>query len=40
MASRVGELVIVIGVWFLVYMSPAFRIYAEGLTQDGSQLIG
>jgi hypothetical protein len=39
-ASRVGELVIVIGVWFLVDVSSAFRFYAEGLTQDGSQLVG
>jgi hypothetical protein len=39
-ASRVGELVIVIGVWFLVDTSLAFRFYAKGLMQDGSQLVG
>jgi hypothetical protein len=39
---RVGELVIglVIGVWFLVDASSAFRFYAKGLTQDGTQLVG
>jgi hypothetical protein len=31
-ASRVRELVIVIGVWFLVDASSGFRFYAEGLT--------
>jgi uncharacterized membrane protein YdbT with pleckstrin-like domain len=36
----VGEVVIVIGVWFLVDASLVFRFYAEGLTQDGSQLVG
>jgi hypothetical protein len=28
-ASRVGELVIVIGVWFLIDTSLSFRLYAE-----------
>jgi hypothetical protein len=39
-ASRVVELVVVIGVWFLVDMFSAFRLYAKGLTQDSSQLVG
>jgi hypothetical protein len=38
-ASRVGELVVVVRVWLLVDTSSAFRFYAEGLSQDGSQLI-
>jgi hypothetical protein len=38
-ASRVGKLVIVVRIWFLVDTSSAFRFYAEELTQDGSQLI-
>jgi hypothetical protein len=33
-------LVVVIRVWFLVDASVAFRFYAKGLTQDGSQLVG
>jgi hypothetical protein len=39
-ASRVWELVIVTRVSFLVDTSSAFRFYAEGLTQDDSQLVG
>jgi hypothetical protein len=39
-ASRVGELVIVIEVCFLVDTSLAFRFYVKGLTQDGSHLVG
>jgi hypothetical protein len=39
-AFRIGELVIVIEVRFLVDVSSAFRFYAEGLLQDGSQLVG
>jgi hypothetical protein len=39
-ASKVGELVIVIEVWFWVDVSSAFRLYAEGLMQDSSQLVG
>jgi hypothetical protein len=38
-ASRVWELVVVVGVWLLVDTSSAFRFYDEGLAQDGSQLI-
>jgi hypothetical protein len=33
-------LVIVVGVWLLVDTSSAFRFYAKGLSQDGSQLVG
>jgi hypothetical protein len=39
-ASRVRELIVLIRIWFLVDASSAFRFYAEGLTQDDSQLIG
>jgi hypothetical protein len=39
-AKEVGELVIVIRLWFLIDASSAFRFYAEGLNQNGSQLIG
>jgi hypothetical protein len=38
-SSRIGELVVVIGVWLLVDASSIFRFYTEGLTQDGSQLV-
>jgi hypothetical protein len=38
-ASRVGKLVVVVRIWFLVDTSSVFRFYAEGLTQDSSQLI-
>jgi hypothetical protein len=40
MASRVRELVIVTGVWFVVNVPSSFRFYAKGLTQDTSQLVG
>jgi hypothetical protein len=39
-ASRVGELVVVIGAKNLVDTSLAFRFYAERLMQDSSQLVG
>jgi hypothetical protein len=39
-ASRVVELVVVIEVWFFVDVSSTFRLYAEGLMQDSSQLVG
>jgi hypothetical protein len=38
--SRVGELVVIVGIWFLVDASSGFRFYVEGFMQDGSQLIG
>jgi hypothetical protein len=39
-ASRVGELVVVVGVWLLVDTSSAFRFYVEEHSQDSSQLVG
>jgi hypothetical protein len=38
-ASRVRELKVVIRIGFLLDASSAFRFYAEGLTQDGIQLV-
>jgi hypothetical protein len=39
-AHRVSELIIVVGIRFLVDTFSAFKLYVEGLTQDGSQLVG
>jgi hypothetical protein len=39
-AHRVRELIIVVGIRFLVDTFSAFKLYVEGLTQDGSQLVG
>jgi hypothetical protein len=39
-ASKVGELVVVVGVWLLVDTSSAFRFYVEEHSQDSSQLVG
>jgi hypothetical protein len=38
-ASRLGKLLVVVRIQFLVDMSSAFRFYAKGRAQDGSQLI-
>jgi hypothetical protein len=39
-ASRIGKLVVVVRIWLLVDASSTFRFYAQGLTQDASQLVG
>jgi hypothetical protein len=36
---RVRELIVVVGIQFLIDTSSAFRFYAEGLVQYGRQLI-
>jgi hypothetical protein len=39
LAPRVRQLIVVVGIRFLVGTSSTFRFYAKELAQDGSQLI-